>query len=412
MKNKKNKNKQADGSKKDRASGKPNKGNARKTRNLVAIAGAAGAVAVVAIIALLFLPKGPQTASALAVDGIPCDSLEHTDYHTHTHLDIFIDGKAQPLPGYIGIEGPSNCLFWLHTHSTDGIIHMEAPHITVMTLGQLFDIWQKTANDVTQFPQPVSFNNGQPTVYVNGQKLATQDYRNTTIYPNTEMALVYGQPPSTIPASFVFGQSNLQNAGSDAPLIQRIVTPATLVAGPLGNASAPVTIVEFGDYQCNSCTLFYRETSHDVMTNLVATGKAKFLFKDFTLNDDILHPLMGSTLAADAAYCAGDQGKFWQYHDELYNNQKPEGTVWVSADALKRFASAIGLDQAQFSGCLDSHKYDATVAANNGLVGELRLDATPTFVIVPSDGKTDPVKLVGAYPYVSFESVVNQLSAG
>jgi protein-disulfide isomerase len=418
--NKGKKNKQGDDPRKEdrgASSKKSDRRNSRKTRNLVAICGGAGAVVVVAIVAILSIsPKGPQTASALVVDGIPCDSLEHTDYHTHTHLDIFVDGKPQQVPAYIGIEGPSNCLFWLHTHSTDGIIHMEAPQQTKMTLGQLFDIWQKTANDVTQFPQPISFGNGagggQPSVYVNGQKLETQqDYRNTTIYPNTEMALVYGQPPATIPTSFVFGQSNLQNAGSDAPLIQRIVTPATAVAGPLGNASAPVTIVEFGDYQCNSCTLFYRQTNSAVIANLVDTGKAKLLFKDFTLNDYVLQPTRGSTLAAEAAYCAGDQGKFWQYHDELYNNQKPEGTVWVSEDSLKGFAAVVGLDLPQFTNCLDSAKYESTVATNNSLVRELSLDATPTFIIVPSDGKTDPVKLVGAYPYASFEAVVNQLIA-
>jgi protein-disulfide isomerase len=287
---------------------------------------------------------------------------------------------------------------------------MESPQNTVMTLGQLFDVWQKTASEVQQFPKPISFDNGQPAIFVNGQKLATPNYRNTTIYPNTEMALVYGQPPSTIPASFVFGQSNLQNAGTDAPLLQKIVTPVTAGSGPIGNASAKVTIVEFGDYQCNSCELFYKDTSQAVMTNLVATGKAKFLFKDFTLNDYLLQPTGGSTLAAEAAYCAGDQGKFWQYHNELYNDQKPEGTVWVSEDALKGFASNTGLDQAQFANCLDSHKYESAVQANNNLVGELRLDATPTFLIVPSDGKTDPVKMIGAYPYASFEAVVNQLN--
>jgi protein-disulfide isomerase len=169
--------------------------------------------------------------------------------------------------------------------------------------------------------------------------------------------------------------------------------------------------VEFGDYQCNSCTLFYRQTNSAVIANLVDTGKAKLLFKDFTLNDYVLQPTRGSTLAAEAAYCAGDQGKFWQYHDELYNNQKPEGTVWVSEDSLKGFAAVVGLDLPQFTNCLDSAKYESTVATNNSLVRELSLDATPTFIIVPSDGKTDPVKLVGAYPYASFEAVVNQLIA-
>ena len=167
--------------------------------------------------------------------------------------------------------------------------------------------------------------------------------------------------------------------------------------------------MEFGDYQCNSCGIFHRETKDAVMSNLVDTGKTKFLFKDFTLNDYVLQPTQGSSLAAEAAYCAGDQGKYWQYHDELYKNQKQEGTVWVSADNLKGFASNVGIsDTAQFSKCLDSHKYEATVKTNNDLVQELGLNATPTFVIISSDGK-NIVKLVGAYPYPSFEAVIDQM---
>ena len=377
---------------------------------MLALSGAGGAV-VIAIAVLLLSGKGPQTASALAVDGIPCDSLEHTEYHTHAHLDIFVNGQPQQLPAYVGIEGSANCLFWLHTHSTDGVIHMEAPHNTVMTLGQLFDIWQKTSTDVAQFPKPISSDAGAPTLYINGQKSSQQDYRNATILPNTEIVLAYGQPPSTIPARFMIGQSSLQAASTNAPLIQRLVTPVSAGSGAIGNASAPVTIVEFGDYQCNSCTLFYRQTSHDVMTNIVATGKAKFLFKDFTLNDQLLQPRDGSTLAAEAAYCAGEQNKFWEYHDQLYTNQKPEGTVWVSEDALKGFASIVGLNVPQFTNCLDSHKYDSAVQTNNKLVSDLSLDATPTFIVIPADGHTDPVKLVGAYPYASFQAVVDQLTA-
>lgn len=379
----------------------------RQRRKLIIISAVLIPIIVGGIVASLFLYKPPQSASALVIDGIPCDSTEHTVYHTHTHLDIFVNGQPYEVPGRIGIE-PSNCLFWLHTHSSDGIIHIESPENKIMTLGQLFNIWQKTYSEVQQFPKAPD-GSVSPSVYINGEKVVIDDYRDAKIFPNTEIAIVYGQPPSKIPTTYVFGKTDLKIGGTSTELVQKILAPSTPASGPLGDKNAPITIVEFGDYQCNSCGIFHRETKDAVMSNLVDTGKAKFLFKDYTLNDYVLQPTRGSTLAAEAAYCAGDQEKFWQYHDELYSNQKQEGTVWISEDSLKEFASNVAVsDIAQFSKCLDSHKYETTVKANNELVRELGLNATPTFIIISSDGK-NPVKLVGAYPYTSFEAVINQM---
>ncbi len=386
-----------------------------KGRNLAIIAGIIVAVIVVGAVASLSVFKSSNSAEALVINGIPCDAQEHTVYHTHAHLDIFVNGQAYEVPAGIGIE-PSKCLFWLHTHSADGILHMESPENRVMTLGDLVDIWQKTALDVKGFQNVPSANSQQPSIYVDGQKADTaSNYRDSKIFPNTEIAMIYGSPPSKIPSSYVYGKTDFKAGDSNSDIITSILAPSTPGSGPLGDKNAPVTIVEFGDYQCNSCEIFHKETKDAVMTKLVDTGKAKFLFKDFTLNDYILQPIRGSTLAAEAAYCAGEQGKFWQYHNELYDRQRPEGTVWVSEQVLKGFASNVAVsDLDQFSSCLDSHKYQATVDANNRLVQSLGINATPTFIIIPAQGGSsgnNPVKLVGAYPYQAFETVVNQLSA-
>jgi len=130
-------------------------------------------------------------------------------------------------------------------------------------------------------------------------------------------------------------------------------------------SNANVTIVEFGNYQCNSCGRFHKESKDQVISNLVNTGKAKFMFKDFNINDYVYAPREGSTLASEAAYCAGDQEKFWQYYDELYNKQQKEGIEWISAKALNQFAMNVGVqDINQFSQCLDSHQYRDAVKAN------------------------------------------------
>jgi protein-disulfide isomerase len=216
-----------------------------------------------------------------------------------------------------------------------------------------------------------------------------------------------------IVVAFVMGSSTNQatTASSQDPIIAKIAAPSVPGAAALGSSSAKVTIVEFGDYQCNSCELFYKETKDQLLANYVNTGKAKFLFKDFPINDVILQPPNASSLAAEASYCAADQGKYWQYHDELYNNQKKEGIVWVSEDVLKQFATNVGIkDPVQFSQCLDSHKYAGIVKDNYNLAMQLGFNATPTFVIM-EDGK-QPVKLVGAYPYVEFDKVLTDLQNG
>ena len=106
----------------------------------------------------------------------------------------------------------------------------------------------------------------------------------------------------------------------------------------LGDTNAPLTLVEFGDYQCTYCKKFFHETEESILINYIQTGKVKMLFKDFiVVNED-------SVNAASAAHCANDQKMFWQYHSTLYNNWDGEGTGWASFERLHKFASSLGLD--------------------------------------------------------------------
>lgn len=192
-------------------------------------------------------------------------------------------------------------------------------------------------------------------------------------------------------------------------LIQQILAPTTPDAFALGSDhGAKITIVEFGDYQCNSCDRFHEFTKDRLMSDVVDAGRAKFMFKDFNINDRVLKPANGSTLASEAAYCAGEQGKFWQYHDELYDRQQREGVEWISYQSLRQFATNVGVsDIDAFNSCLESHKYTSLVRENYDLALKLGLNATPTFIII-AEGK-QPVKLVGAHPYDSFEAMISDL---
>ena len=119
----------------------------------------------------------------------------------------------------------------------------------------------------------------------------------------------------------------------------------------LGDSNAPLTLVEFGDYQCTFCKKFFHETEESIVMNYVKTGKVKMLFKDFIVVDE------DSVNAANAAHCANDQKMFWQYHSTLYNNWDGEGTGWASSEQLHQFAVTLGLDMNKFSECISQSKW-------------------------------------------------------
>jgi len=167
----------------------------------------------------------------------------------------------------------------------------------------------------------------------------------------------------------------------------------------LGDPSAKVTIVEFGDYQCTYCHLFHENTNDALLQQYVNTGKANFVFRDFPLNGP------DSVLAAEASYCAGDQGKYWQYHDELYNNWAGERTGWVNQKSLDKFATTVGLDLGTFDKCLSSNTYEQKVMDNQKFGENIGIDGTPSFIIFSG---TQITKIVGAQPLTQFQQTIDK----
>jgi protein-disulfide isomerase len=204
-------------------------------------------------------------------------------------------------------------------------------------------------------------------------------------------------------------QQQPQNA---TQLIQKLSTPVISNASALGSSDAPVTLIEFGDYQCAACHKFRADTEDLILTNLVKTGKVKFLFRDFPILD--LPRDNASTLASEASYCAADQGKYWQYHDKLYNSWQGENTGWITKANLTQFAISIGIKNIkEFSQCLDSGKYAAVVADNFNLARNIGLAATPSFVLISNSSNTRQqlLEIVGAQPYAVFANIVNIMTA-
>ncbi len=168
----------------------------------------------------------------------------------------------------------------------------------------------------------------------------------------------------------------------------------------LGDPNAPVTLIEFGDYQCHFCNVHFHNTEHALIENFIETGKVKMIFKDFT----IIGP--DSINAAHGAHCANEQGKFWDYHDILYNNWTGENNGWASSQNLLRFAQEIDLDIDQWSECMLDGRYSQIISDSSKDARDLGITGTPAFFVIGPDNKI--TKISGAQPYERFEQVFNE----
>ena len=143
----------------------------------------------------------------------------------------------------------------------------------------------------------------------------------------------------------------------------------------MGNPDAAVVVEEFADFQCPSCAYFFNDYEPNIVKNYVSTGKIYFKFVPFSF----LGP--ESVAAAEAAYCANDQGKFWEYHDTLYVNQRGENQGWFSTARLVDFANSLNLDTTTFKTCLDTEKYKQQVQDDLDYGKQKGIDRTPSFLV-------------------------------
>ena len=179
-------------------------------------------------------------------------------------------------------------------------------------------------------------------------------------------------------------------------------TVATAMGSPiLGSDSAPITIIEFGDYQCHQCYNWFHNTKPAIMKDYIESGKANLVFVDLAfLGSD-------SPKAAQASYCAEDQGMYWEYHELLYNSQEP--TIdggWANSERLKAFAFNLGLDMELFDSCFDSGKYSKRVQYNIQQARDHGVRGTPGFFIVGPDGQQ---QIAGAQPFSVFKQILDPM---
>ncbi len=184
----------------------------------------------------------------------------------------------------------------------------------------------------------------------------------------------------------------------------KLLTASKLIEGGspvLGISDAPITILEWGDYQCTFCYKFHQDTLNVIKNDFIETDKVKLFFKDFPLNGP------DSILAVEASYCADDQDRYWQYHDEMYKNWKGERTGWITRESLDTFAITVDLDIEEFNKCLDEQKYQKRASMLYEFGQSIGIDATPSFLVF-NDQKI--IKITGNQPLEVFLKTFDELS--
>jgi protein-disulfide isomerase len=207
-----------------------------------------------------------------------------------------------------------------------------------------------------------------------------------------------------IAAAFILsnqkGTPSSQLGAPNAPA-GSMVTPASIPSNgrTLGDPNAPVTLDLWEDYQCTACWTFTHDMEPQIVANYVATGKVKVVFHDYLTIDSYQAGAHESADAANAAQCANDQGRFWQYHDWLFANQYQENSGAFTKDRLKSIAAAMGgLDTARFNTCVDSGSHDADVQAEQKNLPS-GAKGTPSIVVNGT--------LLGSYDYATIAKAID-----
>ena len=198
-------------------------------------------------------------------------------------------------------------------------------------------------------------------------------------------------------SSYLSEFNNVQNSSQDELKAVTFKTPPVL-----GSQTASVTIIEVGDYQCEMCKLWFEKTRPLIIEKYIETGKANLVFIDM--------PFLGndSLPAAAATYCANDQGKYWEYHAQLYKLQQHVDDGWANTDRLSAIAFNLDLNVGQFDECMNSNKHYSTVTFNKETAKtNLGANSTPTFVIVNTTG--DSTRITGAHPIETFDQIINSM---
>jgi protein-disulfide isomerase len=200
--------------------------------------------------------------------------------------------------------------------------------------------------------------------------------------------------------AFLFIYPNFKPVGEVAAA--PAVTRTNVDFNAVGDPDAPIKIEEYSDFQCPYCRIFFENTEEALMESYVANGTVYFVYKSF---GDFIGAESGA--AAEAAYCAGDQGKFWEMHDIIFANQTGENVGSYTDRRLLAFAETLDLNMDDFRSCFNAGTYKDRVEqdAKDGILANIK--ATPSFVMTYTVNGETKIKIIeGAQPFNVFQQEI------
>jgi protein-disulfide isomerase len=174
------------------------------------------------------------------------------------------------------------------------------------------------------------------------------------------------------------------------------------ISHTLGSNNAPITIIEFGDYQCPFCGEWYENVSPALNQKYIQTNQVQLIFVDY--------PFLGpdSYPAAHASFCAEEQEKYWEFHEMVFVNQGNTNDGWASSDKIRGFASEIYLDMNQYDQCMESTEFKQKIDENLQVGREHGVSQTPTFIVLNQSGEYQ--KIEGKQPLVVFDEIIEKMN--
>lgn len=203
-------------------------------------------------------------------------------------------------------------------------------------------------------------------------------------------------------ASHAMGQAAMEPVSLEGTEDLRRLTEMAIPVS-MGREDAPVTLLVFEDYLCSHCAVFSLQEKPQLVSEYVDSGKVRLVYYDFVLNPS---KDAGDFVAARAARCANDQGRFWEYQNQLFRNQLTWGAARDKIGMLEDYAEGLGLDMDQFKSCLNSDRHAREVTANTELAHSLGLGGTPAVLIGTGQGMS---RHLSNYAFSTIRAAVDSL---
>ena len=223
--------------------------------------------------------------------------------------------------------------------------------------------------------------------------------------------IIVGVGAIAVVVAVVLGSAALKGSNNSEIIIPAGIAERTArQQGPvLGEEDAPVTIVEYFRFDCSHCADFALDTAPRIEKEFIDNKSVRFEARPLATEGKIL-------AASEAVECAGDQSRYWDYHDVLFANFDQDGVGAYDSGRLKEYAVKLGLDTESFNSCLDSHKYQQTVIDESEAAAQAGLQSTPTFFIgLTKDMKAETVPyagektIIGAETYEVFKAAIEEV---